>query len=248
MYKKYLFIFFLSLCVFTHSYKLEFKKSFSDVSGINTGVVNTYKLNVRSGPSTLYPKIDTLYIGEEITLNRSASESWLEITMEPIQGYVYKDFIDLENFDTDEVMVFDFDTSEVFTDYNTVDTTEIYGIVNGNSVNVRKDPDEKGKRLAIVNKRVRLKILGKKDDWYNISFLSKRTGYVYARYISKTRKAKIKMDFTPVFKKPEKGAVLKYINSDVEAFIFEKKGDFFRVFLKGNNLTGWVPKESVVEY
>ena len=245
--KRINFIFILFFSVFcAFSYQIEFKKSFSDISGINSGVVNSSKLNVRSGPSTVYPRIETLKIGDVVTIKKTVSESWLEIIMEPVKGYIFCDYLDTDVKDTSEILIFDFDTSEVFTDYS-VEESEDFGVVNANSVNVRSLPDEKAARLAIVNKKVRLKVLEKQGDWYYVSFLSKRTGFVYAKYISRERNGKITKDFTPVFSGSDGKKILRHVSSDLEILIFDKVGQFFKVYIKEINLVGWIPEQSVFE-
>ncbi|PLX15998.1 MAG: hypothetical protein C0601_11595 [Candidatus Muiribacterium halophilum] len=242
---KYIILCIMIMNLFVSGYELEFKKSFSELSDINRGVVNSSRLNVRSGPSTMYPRIEVLYQGDIVNIKRAASESWLEITLPPIKGYIFSEFIDIK--DTKENLVFYFDTSEVFTDYS-MDTKETFGIVNGNSVNIRLKPLEDAARVAIVNKKVRLKILEKEGDWYKISFLSKRTAYVYSRYISKLKKSKIRMDFTPIFKDPEnQDSLIRHLPANMEALIFDRKEGFFKVYIETYNITGWVPEESIIQ-
>jgi len=241
----YLFLLVLFLSVSVFAYELEFKKSFSELSDISRGVVNSSRLNVRSGPSTMYPRIDVLYQGDIVNIKRAVSQSWLEITLPPIKGYIYGEYLDLP--DTQETVVFDFDTSEVFTDYS-LDTKETFGIVNGDSVNIRNKPAEDAARVAIVNKKVRLKVLQKEGDWYKISFLSKRTAYVYSRYISKLKKARIKMDFTPILRDPDnKDSLIRYLPADMQALIFDRKEGFFKVFIEDYDVSGWVPEESIIQ-
>lgn len=245
--KRSLFLFILNIFLFTcFSYEIEFKKSFSDISGINTGMVNTPQLNVRSGPSTVYPKIESLDIGDQVTIKRTVNDSWLEIIMEPVKGYIFHEYLDVKAEDTSEILIFDFDTSEVYTDYSAEEKEE-FGIVNANSVNIRKEPSETSARVAIVNKKVRLRILSREQDWYYISFLSKRDGFVYAKYISRERKGKITKDFTPVFSDPSGKKILRHISGGLDILIFEKNGSFFKVYIKDIDLIGWIPEESVFE-
>ncbi len=242
---KYIAVFLMLIFGFSGlCYELDFRKSYSDITSINSGIVNAPRLNVRSGPSTMYPRIEVLYIGDQVNINRAASESWLEITLEPIKGYIHSDFF--EPAGTEEVLTFDFDTSEVFTDYSQ-DTDETFGLVTGNSVNVRSRPEESAGRLAIVNEKVRLRILGRTDEWYYVSFLSKRTGYVYARYVSKERRASILMDFTPVLRKPDKNTLIRHIPAGMQVYVLDRRDVFFRVYIPEYDLTGWVPQESVTE-
>jgi len=245
--KKSIFLLFIFAMINgVYSYQIEFKKSFSDISGINSGVVNSSKLNVRSGPSTVYPRIETLKIGDVVTLKKTVSDSWLEIVMEPIKGYIFHEFLDTEGKNTEEVLIFDFDTSEIYTDYN-AEEKEDFGVVNANSVNVRLSSDEKSERLAIVNKKVRLRVLSREGDWYYVSFLSKRTGFVYAKYISKERKGKITKNFTPVFSGSDGKKILKHVAENLEILIFDKVGEFFKVYIKDIDLVGWIPEQSVFE-
>ncbi|MFA5479525.1 MAG: SH3 domain-containing protein [Candidatus Muiribacteriota bacterium] len=237
------FVFFLSTNTFC--FEIQFKKNFSEITNTNTGVVNISKLNVRSGPSTQYPVLDTLSIGDSVSISRHLSDTWIEISLPPLQGYIFGEYIEFFK-DSEESIIFNYDTQEIFTDYSVVDE-EFFAEVNADNVNVREKPDTESKRLAIARRRTRVKILGKHEDWYLVSFLSRRTAYVYSRYISSERKAKILMDLTPVFKEPGKNQIVRYVPAGADVLIFEKTDSFFRVFVKESDVEGWVPSQSIVE-
>ncbi|MGM0608286.1 MAG: SH3 domain-containing protein [Candidatus Muiribacteriota bacterium] len=232
-------------CQILHSYKIEFRKNFSEISQLNTGVVNINRLNLRSGPSTQYPVIETVKIGDVLSITSHSSDTWLEISLPPMKGYIHEDYLEIVE-EEDEELIFDFDTKEVFIDY-TQNFDELMGEVTGDNVNVRREPTVESKRRAIARRRTRVKILEKHGEWYFISFLSQREGYVYARYISRERRGKILMDLTPLTKSATGDEIVKYVPKDEEIFIFERKNDYFRVYLNNLGDEGWVPVQSVVE-
>lgn len=58
------------------------------------------------------------------------------------------------------------------------------GVVKGNSVNFRSEPDLKGQVISVLNRGLTVSILEEKEEWYRVQLADGRQGWVYRQYIT----------------------------------------------------------------
>jgi len=113
-------------------------------------------VNVRSGEGTAHSIVATVSKGTQLNIV-SRGDSWTKVSLSNgSEGYIINEYITLENQE---------------------------GVVTGSAVNIRKSPSLEGEVIGLVYKGQTLPILGRENDWVNVSF-SGQSGWISAQYIS----------------------------------------------------------------
>lgn len=136
-----------------------------------TGVVTADVLNVRSGPSTDYSKIDAVYSGKQLTITGEIN-GWYQVSYDGKSGYVSGEYVAIKNNTPPADPGDDPDTS----------VANKTGIVSANALNVRSGPGTSYNKIDCIFAGKKVTLLSLSNGWYNISYDGK-TGYVSAEYI-----------------------------------------------------------------
>jgi uncharacterized protein YgiM (DUF1202 family) len=136
-----------------------------------TGVVTADVLNVRSGPSTDYSKIDAVYSGKQLTITGEIN-GWYQVSYDGKSGYVSGEYVAIKDNTPPADPGDDPDTS----------VANKTGIVSANALNVRSGPGTSYSKIDCIFAGKKVTLLSLSNGWYNISYDGK-TGYVSAEYI-----------------------------------------------------------------
>lgn len=150
-----------------------------------TGIVNTNKLNVRSGSGINYSIISTLLKGTEVDV-KAEYDGWYNIEFKRngrfSYGYVSKEYISKKSSSNQNEAI-ESDTVEY--------KDSIIERVLSNNLNVRKSPEVNAKTyIETAPKGTRVRIIGESKtnpEWVKVTYKNKAgrniTGFICAKYI-----------------------------------------------------------------
>ncbi len=130
------------------------------------GTVNVSALNIREKPSTEAKVLDTIPKGTKVTVT-GVSGDWCKITYNGINGWVFAQYVDVDN------------TSVSRSDTQGKKT----GVVTASVLNVRKGAGTDFEVVAQLEKWTEVVVLSTVNGWYNISFHG-GSGWVSSEYIT----------------------------------------------------------------
>lgn len=128
-----------------------------------TGTVTASALNVRSGPSTSYDRINTISEGTKITI-LSTEGDWYKVEVNGKEGYVSAQYVSVNG--------------------QTADVSGSTGTVNASALNVRAGIGTSTNVIGLLYEGAKVTILSTESNgWYKIQSGS-LTGYVSGEYIT----------------------------------------------------------------
>ena len=128
-----------------------------------TGTVTASALNVRSGPSTSYDRINTISEGTKITI-LSTEGDWYKVEVNGKEGYVSSQYVSVNG--------------------QTADVSGSTGTVNASALNVRAGIGTSTNVIGLLYEGAKVTILSTESNgWYKIQSGS-LTGYVSGEYIT----------------------------------------------------------------
>ncbi len=136
----------------------------STTSNNKIAVANTDQLRVRSGPGTSFQIVGFLTKNQEVTILEQ-NENWYKIASTFGEGWVIRDFLDIKN-----------KPSTPSTDGMKT------GTVNGDTLNVRKDPSSKSPIIGKLTKGTNVTIYSKQNNWIEIGFANMK-GWASSEFI-----------------------------------------------------------------
>lgn len=108
----------------------------------------TDNLNLRQEANTTSEVLDQIDAGEKVSVIKK-TDDWYQVEFEGNTGYLRNDFI----------------------------TFQYCGYVKGSGINIRSLPNTESDVVTTLGSGDKVSILGKTDDWYNVSYDS-QTGYI----------------------------------------------------------------------
>jgi cell wall-associated NlpC family hydrolase len=134
-------------------------------------VVQTDSMNIRKEPSTSSDVVGQALLNERYEV-LGQTDGWIQVP----SGYLSADYVELE-YGLNEARKLDL-KAMIFNLYKNIGISDV-----DNYLNVREEPNEKGKVIAKMPSKAAGNILEKTDDgWYKIQS-GKITGYVKSDYI-----------------------------------------------------------------
>lgn len=128
---------------------------------------NTDQLRVRSGPGTSFRIVGFLNKGQEVKV-LDYNENWYKITSTFGEGWVAKEFLDLKTGQPESK--------------SSATSSKDTGVVNGDTLNVRKEPSSSSTIIGKLTKGTNVTIYAKQNKWYEIGFGNIR-GWVNSEFI-----------------------------------------------------------------
>ena len=126
--------------------------------------VTASSLNFRSGPSTSYRIIDSLYKGQKVEYISTSGE-WLKVKYNGTTGYVHGDYV---------------------TKSGSVSSQGSTKYVNATvGLNVRSGPGTSYSKLGKLSYKEKVTVLSTSGEWSKINYNGK-TGYVHSSYLQST--------------------------------------------------------------
>ena len=135
---------------------------------IKTATVIGTSLNVRKEPNMDSSKIDTLKLGQKVSVSKQSGE-WYFITYNSITGYVNGKYLDFTNKPIVEKQA----PSEKTT-----------ATVTGTVLNIRKTASLKGEVIGKLYENNKVNVISTSDEWVEISTTDGITGFIYKTYTS----------------------------------------------------------------
>ena len=126
------------------------------------------RLNVRSQATTDASVLTQLSAGDQAKLVRDHG-NWVEISVNQVQGFVAKEYITVQQSESQPVTTTQVSKSNQFE-------------VSVNSLNVRSKADLSAKKVGNISKGERYKVLEKQHNWVKIQLSKNESGWVYSFY------------------------------------------------------------------
>lgn len=132
--------------------------SIAFAEGNKIGIVTGDNLNVRQSPDLSANILTKLSKGTTVNVI-SDSGDWYNINYNEVNGWVFSKYLDIKDrsFET--------------------------GTINGDSVNVRKEPNLTSSKIAKLNKGEQVDVYEKSGDWYKVKLTDGKNGWVFSQYI-----------------------------------------------------------------
>ncbi|MGG3469299.1 SH3 domain-containing protein [Neobacillus pocheonensis] len=141
----------------------------SSESKSTVAIANTDQLRVRSGPGTSFRIVGFLNKGQEVSV-LDQNENWYKITSTFGEGWVAKEFLDSRTGQTEN--------KSAATSSKESNT----GVVNGDTLNVRKESSSSSTIIGKLTKGTNVTIYTKQNKWYEIGFGNIR-GWVSSEFV-----------------------------------------------------------------
>lgn len=134
-----------------------------------SATAKTDQLRVRSGPGTSFPIVGFLNKGQQVTV-LDQNENWCKISSSITEGWVARDFLEYETIKQEN------------TPAPPPSKTTSSGVVNGDTLNVRKEPSSSSTLVGKLTKGTTVTIYSKQNNWLEVGFSTLR-GWVSAEFI-----------------------------------------------------------------
>lgn len=142
---------------------------FSPAASAEQASVTGDGVNVRTGPGTAYGIFASLDNGQTVEVMDRSNSSWYLVSWDGNSGYVYSDFLLLQEEDP-SAYVLDSQTGS-------------QGYINGMHVCLRSGPGTSHTILGTYNNGKTLTINGFSGDWTSVS-IDGKSGFIYSDYVS----------------------------------------------------------------
>ncbi|MBO0960755.1 SH3 domain-containing protein [Neobacillus sp. MM2021_6] len=208
------------------------KAATSAVATSSIAKANTDQLRIRSGPGTSFRIVGFLNKGQEATI-LDQNENWYKITSSFGEGWVVRDFLVIKS------------TVKQDNKQNpTASTSTSTGVVNGDTLNVRKEPSTTSPIIGKLTKGTSVSIYSKQNNWLEVGFASIK-GWVNSEFINtKTEVSKDspKKELSGINGKVTAGSLSVRSGSSLDFSIIGTvtKGQSFAILEENNN---WVKIE-----
>ncbi|CAH2717213.1 hypothetical protein BACCIP111895_04403 [Neobacillus rhizosphaerae] len=133
---------------------------------------NTDQLRVRSGPGTSFRIVGFLNKGQDVMVVEQ-NENWYKISSTFGDGWVARDFLELKTGKQKN--------KPTGPSTNTAST----GVVNGDTLNLRKEPSTTGAVIGKLTRGTTVTIYSKQNNWLEVGF-SNLKGWVSAKFIDES--------------------------------------------------------------
>lgn len=133
--------------------------------------VHTDHLNVRKGPGMEYELLTQVH-ENEIYPVLDETEEWVKIQLENDVGWVYKDYLTIEDDFTEEYDVVGKETDGSFT------------VINDN-VHIREGPSVTYDIIDFLNQGDVVRVISETDEWYEIEYGEKR-GFIHHSFLERS--------------------------------------------------------------
>ncbi|ETI66962.1 SH3 domain-containing protein [Neobacillus vireti] len=134
-----------------------------------SAAAKTDQLRVRSGPGTSFPIVGFLNKGQQVTV-LDQNENWCKISSSSTEVWVASDFLEYKTVKQEN------------TPAMPPEKTVTSGVVNGDTLNVRKEPSSSSTMVGKLTKGTTVTIYSKQNNWMEVGFSSLR-GWVSAEFI-----------------------------------------------------------------
>ncbi|WHY84841.1 SH3 domain-containing protein [Neobacillus novalis] len=134
-----------------------------------SAAAKTDQLRVRSGPGTSFPIAGFLNKGQQVTV-LDQNENWCKISSASTEGWVARDFLEYKTVKQEN------------TPAPPPAKTASSGVVNGDTLNVRKEPSSSSTLVGKLTKGTTVTIYSKQNNWLEVGFSTLR-GWVSAEFI-----------------------------------------------------------------
>ncbi|MEH7300237.1 SH3 domain-containing protein [Neobacillus drentensis] len=134
---------------------------------------NTDQLRIRSGPGTSFRIVGFLNRGQEVSI-LDQNENWYKVSSSFGEGWVTRDFLVLKTEPADKPKATSTQTSS--------------GIVNADTLNIRKESSATGTVIGKLTKGTIVSIYSKEKNWLEIGFANLK-GWVSAEFVDTDGKA-----------------------------------------------------------
>ncbi|MGG3564588.1 SH3 domain-containing protein [Neobacillus rhizosphaerae] len=128
---------------------------------------NTDQLRIRSGPGTSFRIVGFLIRGQEVSI-LDKNENWYKVSSSFGEGWVTRDFLVLKNEPAVQPKATSKQTNS--------------GIVNADTLNIRKEPSATGTVIGKLTKGTIVSIYSKEKNWLEIGFANLK-GWVSAEFV-----------------------------------------------------------------
>lgn len=202
------------------------------------------RLNVRSEPSLSATVYTQLFIGAEALFLKQEGD-WIQIQYGDIIGWVSASYVAIneniaEAIKTDENIDVVEEQAQQIISENDPNTFTI--LVD--EVNIRKKADLNAKKLGVATKGQQFKVLDRENNWVQIQYSKKKTGWIYSFYGTFTVQQEQSTD--PLIPAAEKvttlyngtnireaastnANVIQRANAGEQFTIVEQEGDWFKI-------------------
>lgn len=200
-------------------------------------------LNVRTGPSTSYPKIGILEQGDQIVIT-DVKDGWYEIDFNNQKAWVAGDYVKKQTEETKE---------------NENNPTTIKAKVTATVLNVRESGSLNGKVIDQITQNTSVEIHKEENDWAYISYGSSSNGWVAGWFLKKESssdstetnidqtdapKVMLMYDATNLRSGPSTSySILERGNKGDQFPIISTVGDWYKILLPNNTeayVAGWI--------
>lgn len=171
-----------------------------------TVIAQVDRLNVRSEPSLSATVYTQLFIGAEAHLLKQEGD-WVQIQYGDIIGWVSASYVAIndnttEPIETDEKNeVVDEPAPQMNIE---IDPNTFTILVD--EVNIRKKADLNAKKIGVATKGQQFKVLDRENNWVQIQYSKKKTGWIYSFYGTFTVQQEQPAD--PLIPSPEKVTII----------------------------------------
>ncbi|WP_312473982.1 SH3 domain-containing protein [Neobacillus sp.] len=148
------------------------KSSTSAGAKSTIATANTDQLRVRSGPGTSFRVVGFLNKGQDVMVVEQ-NENWYKISSTFGDGWVARDFLELKTGKQEN--------KPTGPSSNTTST----GVVNGDTLNLRKEPSTTGAVIGKLTRGTTVTIYSKQNNWIEVGF-SNLKGWVSAKFIDES--------------------------------------------------------------
>lgn len=135
-------------------------------------VINSPKVNVRSGPGTNYSVLFQAVLGDKFIIS-GINQDWYQVALgDGNSGWLYESTVDLV------------DAGQLVNEGAQETARETTLVISEDVVNIRTGPGVNYAKLDTTKKGDSFQILSQKDDWYEIALTGNRSGWVAGWLVS----------------------------------------------------------------
>lgn len=139
---------------------------------LGVGTITGTNVNVRSAPNTSASVTGKLNTNEKVSIS-AVDGQWYKISTESgVSGYIRSDYVRLSAAEIAKAS-----GESVTLNYGA-------GILTGNGVNLRSEPNTSCKVLKVCSYNERVSVTGISGDWFKVKFSNGTEGYIYKQYLS----------------------------------------------------------------
>lgn len=150
------------------------------------GTIREEGLNLRDGPGTNYVSMRKLNAGQEVALIEQYQD-WLHVASGEINGWVKAEFLNIG-----PNVIHRVPTTETIPDPN----PPMVGVINENSVNLRRGPGSAYDRIGALNAGSEVSLLARHKDWFRVQLGDGARAWVFSDLLNVTPMARRRVPVT----------------------------------------------------